>query len=110
MADLPATKSASPPPPPRRQSSIDPPGSPAALEAYSVILTDGGPRKIQVIKVLREVLALGLREAKDIIDQAPQIIASRLTAEDAARFKTLFEAEGATVELRSAENRNLLRR
>ena len=68
--------------------------------AFDVILTAAGDKKIQVIKVVREVTSLGLKEAKDLVDGAPQPVKQGLNKEDAAALKAKLEAEGASVEIK----------
>ncbi|MBU6141973.1 50S ribosomal protein L7/L12 [Patescibacteria group bacterium] len=67
--------------------------------SWNVLLKDGGGQKIQVIKVLREALGLGLKEAKDIVDAAPKVAKEGLKKEDAEDLKKKLEAAGATAEL-----------
>jgi len=67
---------------------------------FSVILKEAGAKKIQVIKVVREVTGLGLKEAKDLVDGAPQAIKSGVTKDDAAATKAKLEEQGATVEVK----------
>ncbi len=69
-------------------------------DEFDVELTDVGPNKVKVIKVVREATGLGLKEAKDLVDNAPKIVkeaADKATAED---IKTKLEAEGAKVTLK----------
>jgi len=68
--------------------------------AWDVILKEGGPQKIQVIKVLREATGLGLKEAKDIADGAPKTVKTGMKKEDAENLKKLLETAGAKVELK----------
>ena len=68
--------------------------------AFDVILTDAGASKISVIKVVRAATALGLREAKDMVDGAPKAIKEDLTKEDAEELKKLLEEAGGKVELK----------
>ena len=84
------------------------PGVGAAAEAapaeeektsFDVILKSVGEKKIQVIKVVREITNLGLKEAKDLVESAPQPIKQGVTKEEAEQIKAKFEAEGATVEI-----------
>ena len=76
--------------------------APAAEEqtAFDVVLEAAGEKKIQVIKVVRELTALGLKEAKDLVDGAPQTVKSGLNKEDAEAMKAKLEAEGATVKVK----------
>jgi large subunit ribosomal protein L7/L12 len=73
-----------------------------APTAFDVILLAAGDKKINVIKVVREVTALGLKEAKDLVDGAPKPIKEGVTKDDAEALKTKFEAEGAKVEIKPA--------
>ena len=73
-----------------------------APTSFNVILTGAGEKKISVIKVVREITALGLKEAKDLVDGAPKAVKEGLNAEDAAALKAKLEAEGATVEIKPA--------
>jgi large subunit ribosomal protein L7/L12 len=68
--------------------------------AWDVILKTGGDQKIQVIKVIREVTGLGLKEAKDIVDAAPKAAKTGLSKSDAEELKKKLEGAGATVELK----------
>lgn len=67
--------------------------------SFDVILKSVGDKKIQVIKVVREITNLGLKEAKDLVESAPQPIKQGVTKEEAEQIKAKFEAEGATVEI-----------
>ena len=67
---------------------------------FSVILKAAGAKKIQVIKVVREITGLGLKEAKDLVDGAPQVVKSGVTKDEAAKLKAELEAEGAEVEVK----------
>lgn len=67
--------------------------------AWNVLLKNGGNQKIQVIKVIKEVLGLGLQEAKAIVDGAPKVAKEGLKKDEAEDFKKKLEAAGATVEL-----------
>ena len=67
---------------------------------FDVVLKSGGEKKIQVIKVVREVTSLGLKEAKDLVDGAPQPVKQGLNKEDAEAVKAKLEAEGASVEIK----------
>jgi len=74
-------------------------GAAAAEEKteFDVELTEVGPNKVKVIKVVREATGLGLKEAKDLVDNAPKVIKEAVTKEEAEDLKTKLEAEGATV-------------
>ena len=67
---------------------------------FNVVLTNAGPNKIPVIKVVRELTGLGLKEAKDITDKAPANVKEGVKKADAEEMKTKLEAAGATVELK----------
>lgn len=68
--------------------------------SFDVILKSVGEKKIQVIKVVREFTNLGLKEAKDLVESAPQPIKQGVTKEEAEQIKAKFEAEGATIEIK----------
>lgn len=68
--------------------------------SFDVILKSVGEKKIQVIKVVREITNLGLKEAKDLVESAPQPIKQGVTKEEAEQIKAKFEAEGATIEIK----------
>jgi large subunit ribosomal protein L7/L12 len=65
-----------------------------------VILAAAGDKKIQVIKAVRELTTLGLKEAKDLVDGAPKPVLERVDKDAAAQAKERLEAEGATVEVK----------
>jgi large subunit ribosomal protein L7/L12 len=67
---------------------------------FEVVLTDVGAKKINVIKVVREVTSLGLKEAKDVVDGAPKTIKEGVTKAEAAEIKKKFEEQGAKVEIK----------
>lgn len=68
--------------------------------AYTVELTSSGDQKIGVMKVVKEVLALGLKEAKDLVDGAPSVLKEGMKKEDAEDFKKKLEEAGAKVTLK----------
>jgi len=68
--------------------------------AFDVILAAAGSKKIQVIKVVREVTILGLREAKDLVESAPQTLKAGIPKEEAESLKAKLEEQGATVEIK----------
>jgi len=68
--------------------------------AFTVMLTGAGDKKIQVIKVVRELTGLGLKEAKDLVDGAPKAVKEGVTKEDAAKMKASLEEQGASVEIK----------
>jgi len=67
--------------------------------AFDVILTDAGDKKIQVIKEVRGLTSLGLKEAKDLVDSAPKPVLEKASKDDAEKAKAALEGAGATVEL-----------
>lgn len=69
-------------------------------DSYTVVLKDAGAAKIQVIKVLREMTGLGLKEAKDLADKAPANVKEGVKKVDADEMKAKLETAGATVELK----------
>jgi large subunit ribosomal protein L7/L12 len=78
-------------------------GAPAAAEEkteFDVILSAAGDKKIQVIKVVREVTGLGLKEAKDLVDGAPKPVKEKIGKAEAADLKKKLEEVGATVEVK----------
>ncbi|GIW51679.1 MAG: 50S ribosomal protein L7/L12 [Gemmatimonadales bacterium] len=76
--------------------------APAAEEKteWTVILKDPGAKKIQVIKAVREVTSLGLKEAKDLVDNAPGTVKEGVSKQEAEAIKKKLEEQGATVELK----------
>ena len=81
-------------------------GAGAAAEAveeqteFDVVLTSYGAKKINVIKVVRQVTTLGLKEAKDLVESAPKAVREAVDKEEAEKIKKLFEDAGATIELK----------
>jgi large subunit ribosomal protein L7/L12 len=85
-------------------------GAPAAAAAavveveeqteFTAILTEIGPNKIPVIKVVRELTGLGLKEAKDLVDAFPKAVKEAVTKEEAAKIKAALEEQGAKVEIK----------
>ena len=78
-------------------------GGEAAAEEkdeFDLILSAAGDKKIQVIKVVRELTKLGLKEAKDLVDAAPKAVLEKVSKEDADKAKTDLEAVGAAVEVK----------
>ena len=69
-------------------------------DEFDVELTEVGPNKVKVIKVVREVTGLGLKEAKEVVDGAPKVIKEAASKEEAEDIKTKIEAEGAKVTLK----------
>ena len=79
-----------------------PSGAAAAEEEqteFEVVLTEVGPKKINVIKAVRQVTSLGLKEAKEVVDGCPKTIKDGVNKDEAAEIKKTFEAEGAKVEI-----------
>ena len=76
--------------------------APAAEEKteFDVVLTNAGASKVKVIKVVRELTGLGLKEAKAVVDEAPKTIKEAVSKEEAEAIKAKLEAEGASVELK----------
>ncbi len=81
-------------------------GGGAAAEAveeqdeFDVVLKEAGDKKIQVIKEVRSLTSLGLKEAKDLVDGAPKAVLEKVSKEDAEKAKAALEGAGATVELK----------
>ncbi|MFH1995584.1 MAG: 50S ribosomal protein L7/L12 [Candidatus Omnitrophota bacterium] len=77
-------------------------GAPAEEEksTFTVMLTGAGAKKIQVIKELRTITSLGLKEAKDLVDSAPKPIKEGATKEEAEKIKKVIEAAGGTIEFK----------
>jgi len=77
-------------------------GAAAAEEKteFAVVLKAAGEKKVEVIKVVRAITSLGLKEAKDLVEGAPQTVKEGVSKDDAAKFKKDLEAAGATVEVK----------
>jgi large subunit ribosomal protein L7/L12 len=78
-------------------------GAAAATEEkteFDAILTSVGDKKIEVLKVVREITGLGLKEAKDLVDSAPKPVKEKVKKEEADQIKTKLEAAGAKVEIK----------
>ncbi len=80
-------------------------GGPVAEDAeeqdeFDVVLTSAGEKKIQVIKEVRSLTSLGLKEAKDLVDNAPKPVLEKASKEDAEKAKASLEEAGATIELK----------
>ena len=69
-------------------------------DTFTVILANAGEKKINVIKEVRAITGLGLKEAKDLVEGAPKPVKEDVSKEDAAKFKAQLESAGATVELK----------
>jgi large subunit ribosomal protein L7/L12 len=78
-------------------------GAAAAAEEqteFTVTLKEAGAKKIQVIKVIREITGLGLKEAKDLVDGAPQQVKAGISKDEANQIKAKLEEQGAAVEIK----------
>jgi len=69
-------------------------------EEFDVVLTSTGDKKIQVLKVVRDVTGLGLKEAKDLVDNTPKPVKTKIKKAEAEEIKKKLEAEGAKVEIK----------
>ena len=67
---------------------------------FAVVLKSAGEKKVEVIKVVRAITGLGLKEAKDLVESAPSTVKDAVSKDDAAKFKKDLEAAGATVEVK----------
>ena len=77
------------------------PAAPAEEQTeFDVVLRDAGAKKIQVIKVVRELTGLGLKEAKDLVDGAPQTVKGGVSKDEAASMKAKLEEQGAAVDVK----------
>ena len=92
---------------PVAMSAVPAAGAGAAAEAqeeekseFDVVLADIGDKKIQVIKVVREITGLGLKEAKELVDNAPKPVKEKVSKDEAEAIKAKLEEVGATVELK----------
>jgi len=74
--------------------------APEEQTEFSAVLTEVGPNKIPVIKVVRELTALGLKEAKDLVDAAPKPVKEGVNREEADKIKAALEEQGAKVEIK----------
>ena len=74
--------------------------APEEQDEFDVVLENDGGKKIQVIKVVRELTGLGLKEAKDLVDGAPQTVKSGVSKDEAATIKAKLEEQGAAVEVK----------
>ncbi len=75
-------------------------GAAEEKDEFNVELTSAGASKVKVIKVVREITGLGLKEAKEVVDGAPKVIKEGVTKAEAEEIKAKLEAEGASVELK----------
>ncbi len=69
-------------------------------DAFDVVLTSAGDKKIQVLKVVRDITGLGLKEAKDLVDNTPKPVKTKIKKEEAAEIKKKIEAEGGKAEIK----------
>ena len=76
------------------------PAAEAEKEDFTVVLTGSGDKKIQVIKVVRELTGLGLKEAKDLVDAFPKPVKEGVTKDEAEKIKAALEEQGAKVEIK----------
>lgn len=67
---------------------------------YTVVLKDGGPAKLNVVKVVKTLTGLGLKEAKDLVDAAPSVVREKVSREEAEAIKAQLVEAGATVEIK----------
>ena len=75
--------------------------APAEVQTeFTVILVDGGEKKINVIKEVRAITSLGLKEAKDLVEGAPKVVKESASKDEAAKIKKVLEENGATVEVK----------
>ena len=78
-------------------------GAAAAAEEkteFNVVLTEAGAQKVSVIKAVREITGLGLKEAKDLVEGAPKTVKEAVSKDEAAKIKKVLEEQGATVEIK----------
>ena len=75
-------------------------GADAGSSTVNVVLANAGEKKIQVLKVVRELTGLGLKEAKDLVDGAPKVVKEGVTKEEADKIKKALEEQGAQVEIK----------
>ena len=85
---------------PRRRRQRPRPPLPEEQTEFTVVLKEAGPNKINVIKVVREITGLGLKEAKDLVEGAPKDLKEGVNKADSADFKKKLEEAGAKVELK----------
>ena len=88
---------------PMAMAMVAAPGAAAAVEEkteFDVVLTAVGDKKIEVLKVVREVTGLGLKEAKDLVDAAPKPLKEKVKKEEADQMKEKLEAAGAKIEIK----------
>ncbi|NPV71758.1 MAG: 50S ribosomal protein L7/L12 [Firmicutes bacterium] len=76
------------------------PAAPAEQTEFDVILTSTGDKKVQVIKVVKDITGLGLKESKDLVDSAPKAVKEKVSKQDAEAIKVKLVEAGATVEIK----------
>jgi large subunit ribosomal protein L7/L12 len=81
-------------------AGADAEGADDSASTVSVILKDCGDKKIQVLKAVREITGLGLKEAKDLVDSVPKPVKEELTKEEAEKIKKALEEQGAVIEIK----------
>jgi large subunit ribosomal protein L7/L12 len=81
-------------------SGEDGSGAEDKKESVSIILKDSGQAKVQIIKDIKEILGLGLKEAKDLVDAAPKALKENISVAEAEEIKKKLEEDGATVEIK----------
>lgn len=74
--------------------------APTEKTEFDVVITAAGEKKIQVIKVVRELTGLGLKEAKDLVDTAPKSVKEKITKDEAEKMKAKLEEQGAKIEIK----------
>ena len=87
-------------PPPRRRRRLPPAEEAEEQDEFDVVLEAAGEKKIQVIKEVRALTSLGLKEAKDLVDGAPKAVLEKVNKEAAEKAKAALEDAGATVTLK----------
>lgn len=85
---------------PAASSAVAETAASAERTEFDVILTSAGEKKIQVIKVVRELTGLGLKEAKDLVDTAPKSVKEKVNKEEAEKMKAKLEEQGAKIEIK----------
>jgi large subunit ribosomal protein L7/L12 len=92
--------SAAPPPPPAAGGGAEAAAPAEEQTEFSAVLTEIGQQKIPVIKVVRELTGLGLKEAKDLVDSSPKAVKEGVNREEAEKIKAALSEVGATVEIK----------
>jgi large subunit ribosomal protein L7/L12 len=94
----PAAKPAVPPPPPKAKTPPPPP-PPKAKTSFDVVLVASGNNKLALVKLLKDLIGLGLKESKDAVDKAPSVLKRGVTKDEANALKKQLERIGAKVEI-----------